>query len=103
MRFMFVCAKPVLKTIPPPPPPSPPSGPPFGTNFSRRKLTQPRPPFPACAKTFTRSTNMTGSSCHQRERVSSRAKSRDAVALLHGVLRNPSTQLRLVQDDNNDA
>ena len=26
---------------------APPSGPPKGTNFSRRKLTQPRPPFPA--------------------------------------------------------
>src|SRR2546423_5120654 len=42
----------------PPRPPSPPSGPPFGTNFSRRKLTQPRPPLPACAKTLIRSTNM---------------------------------------------
>src|SRR5213595_1696868 len=42
----------------PPRPPSPPSGPPFGTNFSRRKLTQPRPPFPACAKTLIRSTNI---------------------------------------------
>src|SRR5512143_60578 len=30
----------------PPFPPSPPSGPPRGTNFSRRKLTQPRPPSP---------------------------------------------------------
>ena len=28
-------------------PPSPPLGPPRGTNFSRRKLTQPRPPSPA--------------------------------------------------------
>jgi len=35
-----------------------PSGPPLGTNFSRRKLTEPRPPVPACANTFTRSTNM---------------------------------------------
>ena len=31
----------------PPPPPSPPSGPPNGMNFSRRKLTMPRPPLPA--------------------------------------------------------
>src|SRR5947207_13394412 len=31
--------------------------PPLGTNFSRRKLTHPRPPFPACAKTLIRSTN----------------------------------------------
>src|SRR5512139_1680952 len=30
----------------PPFPPFPPSGPPRGTNFSRRKLTQPRPPSP---------------------------------------------------------
>src|SRR2546428_5432991 len=42
----------------PPRPPSPPSGPPFGTNFSRRKLTLPRPPLPACAKTLIRSTNI---------------------------------------------
>ena len=28
------------------------------------KLTQPRPPFPAWAKTLIRSTNMTHSSCH---------------------------------------
>ena len=31
----------------PPRPPSPPSGPPFGTYFSRRKLTTPEPPRPA--------------------------------------------------------
>ena len=31
----------------PPSPPSPPSGPPRGTNFSRRKLTQPRAPVAA--------------------------------------------------------
>ncbi len=34
----------------PPLPPSPPSGPPLGTNFSRRKLTQPLPPAPARTK-----------------------------------------------------
>src|SRR5882672_11808071 len=34
------------KTLPPSPP-SPPSGPPRGTNFSRRKLTQPAPPVAA--------------------------------------------------------
>src|SRR5207237_10808361 len=42
----------------PPRPPSPPSGPPLGTNFSRRKLTEPRPPLPAWAKTLIRSTNI---------------------------------------------
>src|SRR4051812_11251845 len=42
----------------PPLPPSPPSGPPLGTNFSRRKLTHPRPPSPAWAKTLIRSTNI---------------------------------------------
>src|SRR5206468_2542167 len=52
----------------PPRPPSPPSGPPFGTNFSRRKLTLPRPPFPACAKTLTRSTNILGFSVKQLQR-----------------------------------
>src|SRR4029077_9602907 len=90
---------PAPKIISPPRPPSPPSGPPFGTNFSRRKLTHPRPPFPACAKTFTRSTNMASSSCHQHEHVSSQAKSRDPVALLHAVLRDPSTSLRFGQED----
>src|SRR5690606_6819028 len=41
----------------PPMPPSPPSGPPKGMNFSRRKLTQPRPPLPACTLTVASSTN----------------------------------------------
>src|SRR3984893_12293253 len=41
----------------PPRPPSPPSGPPKGTNFSRRKLTQPRPPLPACTFRVASSTN----------------------------------------------
>src|ERR1700733_2836512 len=41
----------------PPCPPSPPSGPPKGTNFSRRKLTQPRPPLPACTLSLASSTN----------------------------------------------
>src|SRR5579863_5867916 len=41
----------------PPRPPSPPSGPPKGTNFSRRKLTQPRPPLPACTLSLASSTN----------------------------------------------
>ena len=35
------------KTTSPPSPPSPPLGPPCGLYFSRRKLTQPRPPSPA--------------------------------------------------------
>ena len=34
-------------TTSPPRPPSPPSGPPFGTYFSRRKLSPPSPPRPA--------------------------------------------------------
>ena len=42
-------------TTSPPSPPSPPSGPPFGTNFSRRKETQPSPPRPACTTTVARS------------------------------------------------
>ena len=36
------------RTTEPPGPPSPPSGPPFGTCFSRRKLSAPSPPRPAC-------------------------------------------------------
>src|ERR1700691_4222727 len=44
----------------PPSPPSPPSGPPKGTNFSRRKLTQPRPPLPACTLSLASSTNFIG-------------------------------------------
>src|SRR6185437_10152779 len=40
-------------------PPSPPSGPPKGMNFSRRKLTQPRPPWPACTFRSASSTNFT--------------------------------------------
>src|SRR4029450_11376831 len=42
----------------PPFPPSPPSGPPEGTNFSRRKLTQPAPPSPPLTNTSISSTNM---------------------------------------------
>src|SRR5437773_12388786 len=42
----------------PPSPPSPPSGPPYGTNFSRRKLTQPAPPSPPLTNTSISSTNM---------------------------------------------
>ena len=42
----------------PPLPPSPPSGPPRGTNFSRRKLMAPRPPWPAATWMSTSSTNM---------------------------------------------
>src|SRR3954470_9310181 len=49
----------------PPRPPSPPSGPPRGTNFSRRKLTQPRPPLPAWARTLMRSTNISSTLFHQ--------------------------------------
>src|SRR5687767_71766 len=41
----------------PPWPPSPPSGPPNGTNFSRRKPTAPRPPWPARTFTIASSTN----------------------------------------------
>src|SRR5512135_3712246 len=42
----------------PPLPPSPPSGPPLGTNFSRRKLTQPLPPSPALTWIWASSTNI---------------------------------------------
>src|SRR5215470_4125840 len=52
----------------PPSPPSPPSGPPRGTNFSRRKLTQPAPPSPPLTKTSISSTNIGNSGEHQRPR-----------------------------------
>src|ERR1700693_6481136 len=56
-----------LKYTLPPRPPSPPSGPPKGTNFSRRKLTQPRPPLPACTFREASSTNfMTGQTQKRR-------------------------------------
>src|SRR5512133_1826765 len=44
-------------TTSPPGPPSPPSGPPFGTCFSRRKLSAPSPPRPALTRTRARSWN----------------------------------------------
>src|SRR5580698_3958778 len=62
----------------PPSPPSPPSGPPKGTNFSRRKLTQPRPPLPACTLSLASSTNfirpapdakLHTAGCHGKQRV----------------------------------
>src|SRR5262249_56651353 len=107
----------------PPPPPSPRAGPLFGKIFSRQKLTHPRPPLPACAKTFTRSTNMADPSWHYRPPLSFRAKSRierlgkprhgregrrlserdvsesNPVALLRAVSRDPSTPLLFAQDD----
>src|SRR5205814_3947947 len=45
------------RTTSPPRPPSPPSGPPFGTYFSRRKLSAPSPPRPACTWMRARSVN----------------------------------------------
>src|SRR6476660_4360683 len=42
----------------PPGPPSPPSGPPFGTCFSRRKLSAPSPPRPATTRMRARSLNI---------------------------------------------
>src|ERR1700740_1697341 len=63
----------------PPRPPSPPSGPPKGTNFSRRKLTQPRPPLPACTFRVASSTNfMTG---HLKKRRAAHQTKRGQVAL----------------------
>src|SRR4029079_11870147 len=44
-------------TTSPPGPPPPPSGPPFGTCFSRRKLSAPSPPRPACTWMRARSWN----------------------------------------------
>src|SRR6266852_2529429 len=41
----------------PPFPPSPPEGPPRGTYFSRRKATQPLPPWPAFTNILASSTN----------------------------------------------
>src|SRR5689334_11371841 len=46
----------------PPSPPSPPSGPPRGTNFSRRKLTQPAPPSPPLTKISISSTKVMAAS-----------------------------------------
>src|ERR1700722_4864325 len=42
----------------PPRPPSPPEGPPRGTNFSRRKATQPLPPSPAFTRILASSMNI---------------------------------------------
>src|SRR5215475_6425043 len=44
----------------PPLPPSPPEGPPRGTNFSRRKATQPLPPSPAFTRIVASSMNIDG-------------------------------------------
>src|SRR5579863_3812886 len=41
----------------PPRPPSPPLGPPRGTNFSRRKATQPLPPSPPAMRILDSSMN----------------------------------------------
>jgi hypothetical protein len=49
---VFRDESPATKTLPPSPP-SPPLGPPRGLDFSRRKLTQPFPPFPALIFSLT--------------------------------------------------
>ena len=51
----FRCTR---STTLPPRPPSPPLGPPLGTNFSRRKETQPLPPSPASTVIRAWSTSM---------------------------------------------
>src|SRR5262249_50192378 len=90
-------------------------------------LTHPRPPSPACAKIFTRSTNMARSSCHRHEHVSSRAEPRmerlgkprpgregrrlserevsesNPVEYFTAVPQDPSTPLRFGQDDKSEA
>src|SRR5690348_6688721 len=73
----------------PPSPPSPPSGPPRGTNFSRRKLTQPRPPFPA-------STLISASSMNFMTRHS---RARNEKAPRCGAHRCATDVLRLFSDD----
>src|SRR6185437_10790345 len=64
----------------PPAPPSPPSGPPKGTNFSRRKLALPRPPWPAWTLMRASSTNRMGGAAR-----APRAPARAASRLLSGL------------------
>src|ERR1700728_3840735 len=53
---VFIPSTALKYTLPPSPPP-PPWDPQRGAIFSRRKLTQPRPPLPACTLSFASSTN----------------------------------------------
>src|SRR5574337_270861 len=69
----------------PPRPPSPPSGPPNGMNFSRRKLTQPAPPFPAATSIVASSTNFI---CADDK------KPRQAGAVSHGACGAPGSGRR---------
>src|SRR5438105_5266697 len=72
----------------PPWPPSPPLGPPRGTNFSRRKATQPLPPPPAFTRILASSMNM--DRLPQRAR---RRKSKFDFVDEHALLRSYFLQL----------
>src|SRR5207342_1177500 len=58
LRFSSAC-----RYTSPPLPPSPPSGPPSGMNFSRRKLMEPLPPFPAITVMSASSTSFMDGPC----------------------------------------
>src|ERR1044072_5627514 len=72
-----------ISTTPPPAPPSPPSGPPFGTCFSRRKLSAASPPRPACTWLRARSVDieLLVSDYGDRPTLAARAKNTPPVAL----------------------
>src|ERR1700679_1824619 len=84
----------------PPSPPSPPSGPPKGTNFSRRKLTQPRPPLPACTLSLASSTNFIG---YHPKTLPVRQTKKGQVALplsrFHSIRRAPGSPASLLDND----
>src|ERR1700678_4457171 len=69
----------------PPRPPSPPSGPPKGTKFSRRKLTQPRPPLPACTLSLASSTDFID--FHPTALTACETKKGQVALPLHGFIR----------------
>src|SRR5574337_1156949 len=68
----------------PPFPPSPPLGPPRGTYFSRRKLTQPRPPSPARTTTRAVSTNISDVGLRMADGQSEIRHSQSAMGLAGG-------------------
>src|SRR5438132_3686671 len=79
----------------PPWPPSPPSGPPRGTYFSRRKLTQPRPPSPARTSICTRSMKLaisgrdlsaSGERAHERLETAAQLPLRQRVGQPHACV-----------------
>src|SRR5258708_29085483 len=79
----------------PPAPPSPPEGPPRGTNFSRRKATQPLPPSPAFTYILASSTN-TGSPSPNKDNTGESGGAKSSPC--HSTLPSKNVEIHCTRD-----